>query len=540
MLDGTSRKLIELLGSAPSDDLRVAAAKVLAEVSSGGPEVRAALSQAMDDPSPNVRLQALAAVGQLRIDQALPTLLERIRAGGPESELAAQAAARLGAKGTHALQNLMGEVAPGLRRRMAGALAAGGTPSASTAAVDALLDSDPGVVQATVSSLMTGLPSLSPTQRRALVDQVLDLLKPKKSRGLSANSEAALFRLLAASRDPRSEDVFWKRLGPDNSAELRIAALQALGATDPPRDRNHIRLLVAAARDPDFRVAAPALLILKRITVASGVADDFLPLLAAPDPAVRRFAIDKVGDRDTPAVSQGLLRQIDHPDRELKQEAITRLAQTKRGRDLLVKALLEASTPDAAWTLARTLSSFAGQFARFFGSLFKQASTYLEADDRRADPLLFLLREVDGKTFRDRLEVRALSFRKKKKYESALLYLRLMARDPACSEEVRFELAATGLRLSDRNLAIDSRHSDPALQQFARLLRSHEVDPADRAKKAKWLLPEDLFYLGFHFAEGDRQEREFGAEILRLAIKRSPRGKLAKDAKSKLRGAGLG
>jgi hypothetical protein len=114
-----------------------------------------------------------------------------------------------------------------------------------------------------------------------------------------------------------------------------------------------------------------------------------------------------------------------------------------------------------------------------------------------------------------------------------------LTRDPACGEALRFEMAACGLKASEHDLAVESRTADPSLQQFARLVRSHDVDPADRLKQAKWLGPEDLFYVGFHFAEGDRQEREFGAQALRLAIQRSPRSKLAKDAKSKLRSTGL-
>src|SRR5262249_4354303 len=267
MLDATGKKLLEVLRSAPSDELRLAAAKVLAEVTSGEREVRSALSEAVDDLSPAVRMQALTAVGQLRIEETLPKLLERIRAGGPESELAAQAAARLGTKGTTALKKLMGEVAPGLRRRMASALAAGGTPSANTAAIEALLDSDPGVVQAATSSLLAGLPSLSSAQRRGLNDRVLELLKRTKGHSFSPASEAALVRLLAALGDPRSEGVFWKRMSDEISTEMRMAALQALGALKPPTDRGRIRLLVEAARDSDFRVAAPALMILKQIAM---------------------------------------------------------------------------------------------------------------------------------------------------------------------------------------------------------------------------------------------------------------------------------
>ena len=70
--------------------------------------------------------------------------------------------------------------------------------------------------------------------------------------------------------------------------------------------------------------------------------------------------------------------------------------------------------------------------------LFNQACKYLEAEDRRADPLFFVLREADAKDLRDRLAERALALRKKKQYAGALLYLRLLGRDPALGEELRF------------------------------------------------------------------------------------------------------
>jgi len=100
-------------------------------------------------------------------------------------------------------------------------------------------------------------------------------------------------------------------------------------------------------------------------------------------------------------------------------------------------------------------------------------------------------------------------------------------------------LASCGLKLSERNLALESRNADPALQQFGRLLHNAEIDAKGRIKQAKWLGPEELLYLGFHFIEGSRQESDFGADALRLAIKRSPKSKIAKDAKTKLRSAGL-
>jgi hypothetical protein len=268
---------------------------------------------------------------------------------------------------------------------------------------------------------------------------------------------------------------------------------------------------------------------------------DWLSLLEAQDVAARRLALDKLAGKDTAEVAAGLLRQLQFPDLGLREEALKRLAQMKHGREAFTRSLLEAESAEAAWVLARAQATFSREYAPALRArIFSQARTYLESGDRRAEPLLFLLRESDPRALRDHLEERALALRKKKAYATALIYWRLLTRDPACAEDIRFEMASCGLKLSPHDLAVDARAADPCLQQFARLVHNHERDPGDRLKQARWLGPEDLFYLGFHFVEGDKPDRDFGAQALRLAIQRSPGSKLAKDAKSKLRRAGLG
>jgi HEAT repeat protein len=540
MLDATAKKLLRLLQPGQATDLRCAAARVLGEIGTRDAELSQTLCEALDDSDLPVRLQVLGAIGLLRVEQALPRLLAKVREGGQEAQRAAEATARLGPKGTRALQDLMGQVPPGLRRHIAAALAASGTASAGTAAIEALLDSDPGVVDAAVRALVAEAPAISESQRRALADQVLALVKPKRGAPLPPASESALVRLLAALGDPRAEGVYWERIEPGNPPELRAAALQALGMLELTPGKERLKALLACAADTDFRVIAPALMILKSVPIGPRAFEDWLALFDAPDVAVRRFAIERLKDRDTPELAEGLVRQVRHPDAGLRALALEQLGRTERGRAALVQALLEASTPDEAWAMARAQAPFTPQYtAALRGKLLREAFAALDKGDRRAEPLLFLLREIDARKLRDELEERALALRKKKDYEGAAVYLRLLARDPSCAEPVRFELAACGIKLSDKELAAEARHADPALGQFARLVHSHEVDPAERLRQAKWLEAEDLYYLGFHFVEGDRQERTFGAEALQLVVKRSPRSKLGKDARSKLRSAGL-
>jgi hypothetical protein len=537
MLDTTTKKILRLVQPAQPVEMRTAALAVLGEVGARDAEVTEVLSGAFDDADASVRAAAITAAGKLRIEQALPRLLDRVTQGGAEAELAAQAAARLGAKGTRALQDLMGKVAPGLRRRIASALAVGGTASAETAAVDALLDSDPGVVDAATRSLAGGIPALSEAHRRALADHLLEFLGNKKTR-LAPASETAVVRLLAALKDARAEASLWERTLPAHPSEVRAAALQALGGwvSAPAKDR--LKRLFTCAADADFRVAAPALLILQNLPGSDRAVSDWLTLVNAPDVAVRRAALEKVGDRDSAAVAAALLQQLDHSDRALREAALARLTRLEHGREALTEALLQAETPDRGWLLAQAQAPFVRDYPpRWRESVFKRAGVLLEAGDRRADALLFVLREADAVELRDSLEKRALALRKKKDYATALIYLRLLARDPACAASIRLELAACGLKVSARDRAAEA--ADPCLEQFARLVHSHEAEVLDFLKQTKWLEADELFYLGFHFAGKDGQERKFGGQVLQLLIARSPRSKLAQDAKRKLRSEGL-
>jgi HEAT repeat protein len=531
-------KLVRLLRPDQPADVRRAAILVLAELGLREADAAAAIREALDDSDPTVRLQAIQAVGKLRVDAALPQLLERIRGGGPEAEQSAESAVRLGAKGSKGLQELMPKVAPGLRRYIAAALASGGTGS-DAAALAMLRDKDANVVESAVRSLVGKIPTLTKAQHRALTDELLTLAGNKKA-PLAPSTETAVVRLLAVLDDQRAAAALWDRIGPPHPLEIRAAALQALGkwVTSPGKDQLH--RLFAAAAEADFRVAAPALTMLQKLPAGEKSRSGWLALMRAPDVVVRRLALEKIGDRDDDEVVEALLEQTRHSDRELRDGAYSRLTASERGRKALTKALLGAQSADQAWPLARALAPYAGQFPpKWREGVFKDACEHLEANDRRADALLFLLREANGDELRDRIQEKAAAWRKKKDFAEAILYLRLLTRDPSAGWDIRLELASCGLKVSAKELPHDARAADPALHQFAQLCQQDPAELFKQLQKIKWLDPEDLYYLGFHFAEQGGYQRTFGADVLKLVLKRSGRSKVAQAAKSKLRSVGL-
>ena len=182
---------------------------------------------------------------------------------------------------------------------------------------------------------------------------------------------------------------------------------------------------------------------------------------------MRRLALDKVGDRDDAETAAALVEQLRHPDRGLRDAALVRLTRTEHGRKALIAALLAAESPDQAWPLARAQAPFAREYpAEWREEVFEQGVRIpggrRPAGRRAAVPAA----GTDAADLRDRLEQQALPRRKKKAYETALLYLRLLGRDPACGFPIRLELAACGLKVSGKDLAADARAGDPCLQQF--------------------------------------------------------------------------
>ena len=176
--------------------------------------------------------------------------------------------------------------------------------------------------------------------------------------------------------------------------------------------------------------------------MADRTLDDWLGLFKAPDVAVRRLTLDKLTDRDSPEVAAALLPEMTHPDRAYREAVLARLAAMTAGQKALQAALLDAATPDAAWSLARALTPFLKDFSKaHLDKVFAQACKYLDAGDRRSEPMFFVLREADAAALRERFEEKAVACRKKKDYEGAMAYLKLLARDPAIGFALRLELA---------------------------------------------------------------------------------------------------
>jgi HEAT repeats len=537
-MDISSKKLAALLDDGQPTHVRAAAVIVCGELGLKDGDLTPALLARLDDAEATVRIAAIRAVGLLKLGKATPTLLERIKSGGEEASLAADAVVKLGADAIRKLQDLLHHVVPGVRKYIASALTSV-TSGSGEVGVTVLLDKDPLIASSASKAMISRVPNMTAAEKKKLVAEAVAMASDKK-RPMPASAESPFVRLLASLNDPTAADILWDRTIPPYSNEVRGLALGTVGGWLSTPTKEQWRRLFLCANERDFSVAAPALVLLSKLNVTDKQAKEWEQLYDAPDAAARRLAIDKLGHRDTAENAAMLYDQVSHTNRDLRDVARAKLAEIDHGRKLLVKAVLDAKNADEAWSLARTIVPFAKKFPpKLREEILKHACVHLEADDHRSDALFFLLKESDAASLRDQLFEQAVAKRKKKQYESALKHLKWLTRDPAMGFAMRLELGLVGLRLSAKNVAEDRRAIDPCLRNIGTTINQDAAKVTDEITKAKWLETEDLAYLGFHFSEMHGPEKEFGVAMLRAVLKASPKSKLGSTAKNKLKQIGV-
>lgn len=534
----SQRKITELLLRDESALVRTSAAVTLGALGVSDAGTGKALLGALADPEDEVRLQAIIALGRIRFEGALPALLEKFPLGGAEGEESANSIAKLGARGVKALVEQLPKVSPGLRRYIGAALARAGNASSDQAAIDLLSDTDPGMVESTATVLASTLASRTSAQTRAIGKRVGELAQ---QRGISRATDQAVTRLLSAMDDPSGTKSLWDRISANHSPEVRSAALGSLGKGEISNTLENVRRLVQCAGEGDFRIVAPSLILLQKLKVEAAAIGEWLPLFQAKDPAARQLAVEKLGFNPNSQVAQLLAQQARHPDRRLREAACEQAARSKSGQKALVDSLLAESNYDYAWNLARLMAPCISPFGKgWLTAAMKRIYELVEAQDRNADPLLFLAREADAEGLQNKLLERAQELRKKKKYHEAASFLKILTRDAGCPLETRFELASCLLKISSKELGADSRQGDPALQLFLPLAHREDFALFDSLKKQGWIDLDCYFYLGFHLSEQDARARKVALLLLEHVVKKAGRNKLGQAAKQKIKTNRLG
>lgn len=533
------KKIVSML-SDERIERRCAAAMVLAELRpSDSATQRALLAQLVEDvPTVQVYLlDALLAIGAQGVADQVSSLLE-----SSDEQVRRRAQALLAQQGSRASGTLLRELdraSPARQRALVEIVA--GHHDKSTFERLLKLAADEQLTDAVVNALRRQLATMTAAKKALLREALAHQLK---GRSIERQVAIAALRLLGEFNDRQIASQAARFLDARYDVALRQAALAAIRhQVGPDSSQTLIGAIVECAAAGEHQLARQALELLRQLPDGAIDGSAIASLTHSEHADVRRFAIGAVSaTADSAAHSlKQLLVLFDSDDPATRDAAGRSLARAEGVATGLAKELARSSG-ERAIRLCRVLAAQQENLTptarRMIG---ERAASANASQEDCADALLSLLRRIDPQRLATLLLDQALKHKRAKRHAAAFSLFCQLESAGLLAGEGRFDALVSGLHAtsSKASLARSARTTDPVLRQVCALL-ADGAPVVSKLKRERTLSAEDLFYVGFNFVESsDDDEREFGGELLAHLVSKSPRSKLGRSARNKLRLCGV-
>jgi hypothetical protein len=257
-------------------------------------------------------------------------------------------------------------------------------------------------------------------------------------------------------------------------------------------------------------------------------------LLESRHPEVQKFALRKMAGFSTPGTVRTLIEQLGETDYRRRDLAASSLRKMPEARSALIKELLACEEPSKAWSIAELLASSEGKWRQdTVDALWNRLHRAISAEDRIQTAFLHVMKKADVDQTYDQLAGHGARLIKAKRYKEGLAFLNPLKDFPGFKPEHKFQIALAQLKLHSHSVASHRQH--PVLDLFTDLYRNSAFPLYEALKKEKSLAPEEYFALGFSLVERSGQERNLGKDLLDHVAAKSPRTKIGKSAKNKLK-----
>jgi len=537
-MDKATQQICSMLQS-PDGMRRCAAAMVLAELKPKDPAVVKALGEALPAANQLLSRYILEAFDAIGTRAVVPYVLPLLQAAEVETKLrAASIIAQAGGAMVGELRKQLVKATPQQKWVLMDILARIHTREALQLILDTLFDPDAELIKEACQAVRRHIGEATPKDRVLLHKQVVQFMNSSRARKDERVLTACLL-LVGYLGAPDARQLLLKYSLPKNSLHIRRHALLGLknqefaGAAAGAVAKQVFKYL----REPDFlNIVQHALDIIDKLAQVKSFDAEWRGLLTNKHSSVRHFAARKIAAHDTPATNQLLMKMLRDNDPHLSEIAAGALARHKGATKLLLAALTAEKQSEPAWRLAKILKPHGPAVdkatVKRFGAL---AARDLLTENPRYEALFYFLRNVDGNAADNALREVGLKFKQARKWGKAVHCLKQLANGDVLGGELRYELSVCNLKQSPKDLATHLRAEDHSLRGFQVLVPDKKFKLADRLAKDKTLDATDLFYVGFHFAEGTGEELQFGQRLLEHVAKRWKTSKDGKAARNKLK-----
>jgi HEAT repeat protein len=347
----------------------------------------------------------------------------------------------------------------------------------------------------------------------------------------------SVIRLLGQLGRADARRWLFRFVGREHHAALRshalVALLRCLREQELRKDE-YARLFPLLEEAEMTEVTRLALELLDKHELPDDSRSLLSRLLESRHPDVQKFALRKMADFGTPGTVRTLIEQLGDADYRRRDLAASSLRKLPEARSALIKELLACEEPSKAWSIAELLVSSEGKWRQdTLEALWRRLQAAISAEDRIQTAFLHVMKKADADQIYDQLASHGARLLKAKKYREGLAFLNPLKEFPGFKPEHKFQIALAQLKLHSHSVASHRQH--PVLDLFTDLYRNSAFPLYEALKKEKSLAPEEYFALGFSLVERSGQERNLGKDLLDHVAAKSPRTKIGKSAKNKLK-----
>lgn len=514
---------------------QIAAAIVLGELKAKGPGVVESLGAVLASGVPLLQVHALDALARVGAKKALPSIFPLLAQHNDDVRRAAtRAIASVGDDVVPLIKEKMASATPDERRALDHALAELGGKDAFATLIKGLASSDGEAAKAAALAVRQQVKNADGNKRRSYLAETEKFLEAQKKKGGQPSAVSAAIKILGYLEDEKTIPVLLsyasdEKEHPSVRQEAIIAFRFAL-QTDKPSAKV-VDALVRAAESEDRTLAQTALHTLGSLKVGDDTAKRLEKLALHPEEARARFVLDMLGRMGGAEAARVLTKVLTQTsDRRYAEAAAAGLQGKDDAVPALAKALLETTNADRAWVLRNVLRPTAKKIAPALRKqILETAMERLGKGERGYEALLDVARDADADGVAEAL--RALASRLRKKDENkARVVLGILCKSDRATDDDRYALASLELARSNLDTRPASRAGDEALRLLGALVK-HGFDVAKALRKDRGVELDQLYYVGFHFAEDGHP---LGTELLEEVVKKGGRAKVAKMAKNKL------
>lgn len=349
----------------------------------------------------------------------------------------------------------------------------------------------------------------------------------------------AAAKLFGALGDPGARRRLFAMLQPQHPQIVRTHALAAAASClrDQKLATTEIDALLSLLdSDDENGILRPAVRLLEEQPLDRSYLATLNRLAESPQPLVKRFAVQKLGAFESGAVIRTLIGYLTDDSYARRDQAASSLKSLPAARTALMNELLACDDERKAWTLVDILLSHDRAWKRAtLAALYKRLDhAVTRRQDRLHTAYFHLLGVLAPEQAAAHVRAQAEKARKKRDFSLSARWLALLKGGPAFDAETRYAYALSELKSHKHALAAPGRRHDPALELLRELI--HSPFPAtERLRKERAVTPEDLFYVGFHLAEGSPDDKEAARELMAHLAAKVGRTRVGKAAKNKLR-----